>query len=298
MMDIQQDEYLPVFDETAETPLEAGVKVQIHSQDEPPFIDQLGFGMAPGFQTFVSCQQQQLTYLPPPWGDCKNTPFKSPYFPSYSITACRIDCETRYILEKCKCRMVHMPGNETVCDPEQYLYCANQYLQEIDQDRGDGESACPCETPCKMVRYGKELSMVKIPSKASSVYLAKKYNKTEQYIAENVLVLDIFFEALNFETIEQKKAYELAGLLGDIGGQMGLFIGASILTILEIFDYLYEVLRDKALGYLQKRKKSQNRELDNLDPRYTLRGSPYCTRCSPHLLPRHPPVGSIKEFAC
>lgn len=29
--------------------------------------------------------------------------------------------------------------------------------------------------------------------------------------------------------------------LGDIGGQMGLFIGASILTILELFDYLYEV---------------------------------------------------------
>lgn len=28
---------------------------------------------------------------------------------------------------------------------------------------------------------------------------------------------------------------------GDIGGHMGLFIGASILTILELFDYLYEV---------------------------------------------------------
>ncbi|NXF90456.1 ASI1C protein, partial [Eubucco bourcierii] len=124
-------------------------------------------------------------------------------------------------------------------------------------------------TPCAMVRYGKELSMVKIPSKASARYLAKKFNKTEQYIAENVLVLDIFFEALNYEMIEQKKAYEVAGLLGegpgevrgvvcggswrhsalvtlssclgDIGGQMGLFIGASLLTILEIFDYLYEV---------------------------------------------------------
>lgn len=33
---------------------------------------------------------------------------------------------------------------------------------------------------------------------------------------------------------------------GDIGGHMGLFIGASILTILELFDYLYEV-RHKAL---------------------------------------------------
>lgn len=42
---------------------------------------------------------------------------------------------------------------------------------------------CACRTPCAMVRYGKELSMVKIPSKASARYLAKKFNKTEQYIA-------------------------------------------------------------------------------------------------------------------
>lgn len=33
---------------------------------------------------------------------------------------------------------------------------------------------------------------------------------------ENFLVLDIFFEALNYETIEQKKAYDVAGLLGMI----------------------------------------------------------------------------------
>lgn len=32
--------------------------------------------------------------------------------------------------------------------------------------------------------------------------------------SDNILVLDIFFEALNYETIEQKKAYEVAGLLG------------------------------------------------------------------------------------
>ena len=32
------------------------------------------------------------------------------FFDSYSITACRIDCETRYLVENCNCRMVHMPG--------------------------------------------------------------------------------------------------------------------------------------------------------------------------------------------
>lgn len=35
---------------------------------------------------------------------------------------------------------------------------------------------------------------------------------------------------------------------GDIGGQMGLFIGASLLTILEILDYLCEVGLELQLG--------------------------------------------------
>lgn len=37
--------------------------MQIHSQEEPPAIDQLGFGAAPGHQTFVSCQQQQVCWF-------------------------------------------------------------------------------------------------------------------------------------------------------------------------------------------------------------------------------------------
>ncbi|KAK2516436.1 Asic1 [Columba guinea] len=238
MLDIQQDEYLPVWGETDETSFEAGIKVQIHSQDEPPLIDQLGFGVAPGFQTFVSCQEQRLIYLPPPWGDCKATAGDSEFYDTYSITACRIDCETRYLVENCNCRMVHMPGDAPYCTPEQYKECADPALDFLVEK--DNEY-CVCEMPCNVTRYAKELSMVKIPSKASAKYLAKKYNKSEQYIGENILVLDIFFEALNYETIEQKKAYEVAGLLGDIGGQMGLFIGASILTVLELFDYAYEV---------------------------------------------------------
>lgn len=52
----------------------------------------------------------QLIYLPPPWGDCKSVTMESEFYDTYSITACRIDCETRYLVENCNCRMVHMPG--------------------------------------------------------------------------------------------------------------------------------------------------------------------------------------------
>uniref|UniRef100_A0A8C9Q899 Acid sensing ion channel subunit 3 n=1 Tax=Spermophilus dauricus TaxID=99837 RepID=A0A8C9Q899_SPEDA len=242
MLDVQQEEYLPVWKDMEETPFEAGIRVQIHSQEEPPIIDQLGFGAAPGYQTFVSCQKQQLSFLPPPWGDCSSvsldpdfepelsdplspSPSPSPN-PPYSLMGCRLVCETRYVARKCGCRMMHMPGGAPVCSPQQYKDCANPALW--------------------------------IPSRAAARYLARKYNRSEAYIAENVLILDIFFEALNFETVEQKKAYEVSELLGDIGGQMGLFIGASLLTILEILDYLCEVFRDRVLGYFWNRRRSQS----------------------------------------
>ncbi|TWW70294.1 Acid-sensing ion channel 2 [Takifugu flavidus] len=60
MLDIQQDEYLPVWGDSEDTAFEAGVRVQIHSQAEPPFVHELGFGVAPGFQTFVATQEQRV----------------------------------------------------------------------------------------------------------------------------------------------------------------------------------------------------------------------------------------------
>ncbi|KAI1887260.1 hypothetical protein AGOR_G00188180 [Albula goreensis] len=292
MLDIQQDEYLPVWGEAEETAFEAGVRVQIHSQAEPPFVHELGFGVAPGFQTFVATQEQRLTYLPPPWGECQSKAPDSGFFQVYSVTACRIDCETRYIVENCNCRMVHMPGDSPFCTPEQYKDCAEPALATLSEEN----SNCICRTPCNMTRYNKELSMVKIPSKTSARYLEKKFNKSEKYISDNILVLDVFFEALNYETIEQKKAYEVAGLLGDIGGQMGLFIGASILTILELFDYAYEVMRDRLLELMcrEDEEGSHGEDVSSCDP-----VSNHSEAISHTVsVPLQPTLSTLEEIAC
>ncbi|XP_043931335.1 acid-sensing ion channel 4 [Protopterus annectens] len=312
MLDIQQDEYLPIWRETNETSFEAGIRVQIHSQEEPPYIHELGFGVSPGFQTFVSCQEQRITYLPQPWGNCRGNVAGEQIiqgFDTYSITACRLKCEKEAVLKKCDCRMVHMPGNEPLCSPANYT-CADQVLEALIEDSSE---KCECETPCNMTRYGKEISMVKIPSNRSARYLAKKYNTSEDYIRENFLVLDVFFEALNYETIEQKKAYELAGLLGDIGGQMGLFIGASVLTILEILDYIYEVIRDRIRRILKQPKPQIKKQSDSIatlgvddikvpSSCETLRSHPegaYSTNILPnHHHHHHSPHGVFEDFAC
>ncbi|XP_065111570.2 acid-sensing ion channel 2 isoform X2 [Paramisgurnus dabryanus] len=293
MLDIQQDEYLPVWGETEETAFEAGIRVQIHSQAEPPFVHELGFGVAPGFQTFVATQEQRLTYLPPPWGECVTRALESGLFEVYSVSACRIECETRYIVENCNCRMVYMPGDSPYCTPEQYKDCAEPALAALSAVEGTN---CICRSPCNMTRYNKELSMVKIPSKTSARYLEKKFNKSEKYITDNILVLDVFFEALNYETIEQKKAYEVAGLLGDIGGQMGLFIGASILTILELFDYAYEVVKERLLDMLNREEEEESRgeDVSTCDP--VVNHSETISHSVS--VPLQTTLGTLEEIAC
>lgn len=58
------------------------------------------------------------------------------------------------------------------------------------------------------------MTSVSTPMSNSLVHNIKEPVGIFHVSRDNLLVLDIFFEALNYEKIEQKKAYEIAGLLG------------------------------------------------------------------------------------
>ncbi|XP_033763354.1 uncharacterized protein LOC117344637 [Pecten maximus] len=55
-------------------------------------------------------------------------------------------------------------------------------------------------------------------------------------IMDNYVELDIFYREMNYEEIRQQRAYDIFSLLCDIGGSMGLFVGASVMTMFEILD--------------------------------------------------------------
>ncbi|XP_071108315.1 uncharacterized protein [Haliotis cracherodii] len=61
-----------------------------------------------------------------------------------------------------------------------------------------------------------------------------------KFIQENFLQLDIFYRERSYEQITQQVAYDMFSLLCDIGGSMGLFVGASVLTIFELVDLLFD----------------------------------------------------------
>ena len=55
--------------------------------------------------------------------------------------------------------------------------------------------------------------------------------------SENFLQVDIFYKDLSYERVEQQPSFPFLSLLSEVGGFMGLLLGASILTVCELLDY-------------------------------------------------------------
>ena len=52
------------------------------------------------------------------------------------------------------------------------------------------------------------------------------------------MLVNIFYQDLSFKVIEQNIAFEFLSLLSEIGGFLGLLLGASVLTVCEMVDFI------------------------------------------------------------
>ena len=58
------------------------------------------------------------------------------------------------------------------------------------------------------------------------------------FCRENFLNLDIYYKELAVEEIIQQPAFEFLSLLSEVGGFLGLLLGASVLTVCEVVDFI------------------------------------------------------------
>ncbi|XP_071798509.1 acid-sensing ion channel 1-like isoform X2 [Asterias amurensis] len=271
-IDIEQSEYT----ETITNNFQAGLKVVIHDQHTPPLVES-SLAISPGVHAFVGIRRQQYLNLEKPHGKC-DASAKLDRFEKYSLEACAIDCLTEVIVQKCLCRPVGYPGNETECSPFQERNCS---IQVTDQFHTGEIRDCECTVPCNHTAFSTGLSTAVIPSLRSvrvltevlfsgnrSMQNSPGLNDTiaelvddlsafqEKYIKDNMVILSVYYKELNFQFYEQTKAYTLSALVSDIGGQLGLFLGASFITLAEILVYITH----KVKWCFASKRESENEE--------------------------------------
>ncbi|RMX43030.1 hypothetical protein pdam_00001790 [Pocillopora damicornis] len=248
MLDVQQWDYGALGSR-------AGLMVFIHDHETPPLVAQLGFAVGPGTSTFAAINKQKTISLPDPYeSNCldKNDS-KVPGYKTYTILGCLLMCQTKYIIEKCGCRDVGMPAiNDTrMCKALDLSDCV---LREKGNFRKLKDQQCECPVPCSTTSFRPILSYAAFPSdeyikQSHELYEIYGSNTSEAsldfiqgYMSQNMLELVIYFEELSYHVIEQTPAYDSESLFAEIGGQVGLCVGASLLTVLEFCDVIIAII--------------------------------------------------------
>ncbi|XP_064649409.1 uncharacterized protein LOC135501299 isoform X2 [Lineus longissimus] len=83
----------------------------------------------------------------------------------------------------------------------------------------------------------------------------------KNFYRNNFLSMDVYFSELNYELIQQQAAYDIIALLSDIGGSLGLFLGASAISLFELVDlFLFNYAKKKKKENEIRRRQSLSHE--------------------------------------
>ena len=104
-----------------------------------------------------------------------------------------------------------------------------------------------CRPPCNDYEFDYSISTLRWPSTQDAMdrlaYMKKHWaqtsavqNWTLDSIYKNMLKIEIYFSDFDTDVTEQKPAYGLLEFASDLGGQVGLLIGASVYSALEILS--------------------------------------------------------------
>ncbi|KAK4879621.1 hypothetical protein RN001_007767 [Aquatica leii] len=108
-------------------------------------------------------------------------------------------------------------------------------MDQIESETDDGE-LCDCLPSCYQLEYEKSISYGQLANKSRSPdeYL---YDKTMDYIKHNIIIADVYFEITEFSRFTKNELYGTLDIMAGVGGLLGLFLGFSMLSIVELVYY-------------------------------------------------------------
>ena len=268
VLNIDQDSYLPM----GEMQVAAGALVHIHNQKE--LLNEVSaIHLQPGTLTDIKIEKRIIKRLQSPYPDkCAGlgilgTRFEGQPF-SYTTHVCYFLCYLDAQNEYCG----YVTPTYRSSYPELYAHFkvmtnVSQYdcIQRFDQQYQRDEVACNCPPPCYEEQFRVTVSSSMWPplnkaaeflSNLKAAYAKEKMfsNWTVDTIYRNILATDIYFKDFTVETVEQKPAYGLDDFASDLGGQLGLWIGASVFSAFELGAYFMNLITYWV--FWRKRKKS------------------------------------------
>ncbi|CAI4226049.1 unnamed protein product [Auanema sp. JU1783] len=258
MLFVNASDYLP----TSEA---VGVRLTIHDQEEFPYPDTFGYSAPTGYISSFGMRMKKMSRLPAPYGDCVAEGATANYIYkgfAYSTEGCYRTCFQQLIIDRCGCGDPRFPTIDDVPLCQVFNKEHRDCLEKSSHELGDihGSFKCRCQQPCNQTVYTMSYSEAIWPSQSLNISLGtceKTQEECNEEYQENAAMLEVFYEALNFEVLTESEAYGIVKMLADFGGQLGLWSGVSFMTICEFICLACELLYMIGMHHWQKYKRKQ-----------------------------------------
>ena len=263
----------------------SGIKVIVHNQSYDFFSEEDGVEVATGTNTNIAISRTFLNHLPLPYNDCienlndyigkqnkilrllKNVLNKTIYNQKYCLKI----CTQLFIIENCKCYDYGLPyipdlrQDNTMmngCFSNENFECLeDKYNRLFENFANTCDTKCPRQ--CNKVIFDRKISIANYPTE----WYAKKIienkgmgdsietnnlsytNLNFEYLKKTTLKLNVYYDELFYSSMTESPAFKIKDLIVFIGGNLGLFMGISLLSLiesLEIFFYvIYKIIKNK-----------------------------------------------------
>ncbi|GBM25968.1 Acid-sensing ion channel 4 [Araneus ventricosus] len=253
---------------------EIGARVVIHDPHILPFVAEYGVNVRPKDMTAIELSYSKIERLTKPWGNCLDH-YRMSNDEPYTVLGCEKYCGFRSMTEKCNCTMRHLLRGAVlnklkpafalcnVSDLEQKM-CSQNVMEN--SEKWSEWPGCNCRSPCSENVYSYSVTSSKLNENYYKTAKAirtlnmdsEKRIKYVDYTHEkSMLGVKVYFNSFQVSNQREVPSYSWETLMANIGGNLGFFMGLTLVTFLEIAEFIWDFILTACRRISSNRKKDQ-----------------------------------------
>jgi hypothetical protein len=234
---------------------EFGILVVVNNRTAPPLFVQDGMYVQAGTETNLLLNKVVMNKLPSPFSNCvtnldsidgydsewfrQTVKRRGHYRQKWCILSCASDKIDKYLA--LECLKFNFTSNFSLIECLSNFSNVSLYYDECSVE-------CPIE--CDYSYFNVVPYTASFPSSSFASFLLSSEdfrskfghdNVTIEQVKESVVSLNVYFNSIDYQQVTEVPDTDIGTMLGNFGGQLGLFLGVSFLSFAEIFEVLIEL---------------------------------------------------------
>uniref|UniRef100_A0A182VZA7 Pickpocket n=1 Tax=Anopheles minimus TaxID=112268 RepID=A0A182VZA7_9DIPT len=185
------------------------------------------------------------------------------YYSVYSRNNCELECEAKLILENCGCVLYYLPKlyEDTKICSRANARCYEQIRSSI-AFTANTSLSCTCLPGCFEISYIPDVTTAELQVGKFGIRETLLDNvKDEQYARNNLALIYIFVKDTYYRSFTKGELVGFTDFLSNVGGLLGLFLGFSIISLIEVIYYM--TLRPYCARRKQKRTNGKEHNVES-----------------------------------